>query len=303
MSDKTDEQNDLIECILETIREPFLVLDRHFYVIKASKNFCSSFAIKRRDAEGHLLFSIGDGEWDIDQLKRLLNQVNKENTTIEKFLVEHDFSTLGKKVFLLNARKVIAQKDGDQKILLAFEDITERKKKDDEILRLAMTDPLTGLSNRNSFMSGLERAIKVARRYGHGISLMIIDLDKFKQVNDCHGHPVGDELLINIAAILSNKIREVDQVARLGGDEFAVILGGVTRKETVNKIAQNFIDQIESPFFIENFELNIGASIGISHFPDDSENAIDLIKYADAALYCAKNEGRSTLRTYNKSMK
>ncbi len=302
MSEAIDDQHDLIGCILETVREPFLVLDRHFYVIKASKNFCRSFAINREDIEGHLLFTIGDGEWDIQKLKLLLEQVKKVNSTIEEFLVEHHFSTVGKKVFLLNARKVIAQKEDDQKILLAFEDITERKKKDDEILRLAMTDPLTGLSNRNSFMSGLERAIKVARRYGHGISLLIVDLDKFKAVNDCYGHPIGDQLLKHVAAILIHKIREVDQVARLGGDEFAVILGGVIMKETVNKIAKNFISHINKPFHIESCELKIGASIGIAHFPENSDDALDLIKCADNALYRAKNEGRNTFRIYKRDI-
>lgn len=302
MPDETDDQHDLIECILETVREPFLVLDHHCHVIKASKNFCRSFALKRGDVEGRLLFAVGDGEWDIQELKRLLEQVKKENTTIEEFLVEHHFSSVGQRVILLNARKVIAQKEGDQKILLAFEDITERKKKDDEILRLAMTDPLTGLSNRNSFMSGLERAIKVARRYGHGISLLIVDLDKFKAANDCHGHPIGDQLLIHVATILTHKIREVDQVARLGGDEFAVILGGVTENETVNKIAKNFINHIQKPFRIEGCELKIGASIGIAHFPENSDNALDLIKCADNALYRAKNEGRNTFRIYKSNM-
>lgn len=298
MSVKIDDEHDFIECILETVREPFLVLDRHCYVIKASKNFCRSFAIKREEVEGHLLFTIGNGEWDIQKLKQLLEQVKKDNTTIEEFLVEHHFLSLGHKVFLLNARKVVAQEDDDQKILLAFEDITERKKKDDELLRLAMTDPLTGLSNRNSFMSGLERALKVARRYEHGISLMIIDLDKFKAVNDRHGHPVGDQLLKKVASILISKTREVDQVARLGGDEFAVILGGVRQREAVNKLAQKFIDQIEKTFYIQGCELKIGASIGIALFPENSDNAIDLIKCADNALYCAKNEGRNTFRVY-----
>lgn len=302
MPDKLDDQHDLVECILETVREPFLVLDRHCHVIKASKNFCRSFGLKRGDVEGRLLFVVGDGEWDIPKLKLLLEQVKKENTTIDEFLVEHHFSTVGQKVFLLNARKVIAQKEGDQKILLAFEDITERKKKDDEIFRLATTDPLTGLSNRNSFMSGLERAIKVARRYGHGISLLIVDLDKFKAVNDCHGHPVGDQLLKHVAAILTHRIREVDQVARLGGDEFAVILGGVTQKEIVNKIAENFISHIKKPIHIEGCELKIGASIGIAHFPENSDKAFDLIKCADDALYCAKNEGRNTFRIYKSNM-
>lgn len=302
VSRKKDEHQDFIACILETIREPFLVLDRHFHVIKASKNFCRSFALSKSDIEGRLLFSIGKGEWDIAQLKQLLKQVKKENTTIEEFLVEHHFSSVGERVFLLNARKVVAQKKGNSKILLAFEDITKRKKKDDEILRLAMTDPLTGLSNRNSFMSGLDRAIKVARRYGHGISLMSIDLDKFKEINDTHGHPAGDQLLKHVAAILTHKIREVDQVARLGGDEFAVILGGVTEKEVVNKIAQNYIHKIKKPTYIQGTGLKIGASIGIAHFPEDADNALDLIKRADNALYCAKNEGRNTLRLYKNNL-
>jgi len=303
MANKTGDQYDLISCILETIREPFLVLDKDFCIIKASKNFCHSFALKKDSVEGQPLFTISNGEWNIRKLVTLLKQVKKDNTTIEEFLVEHHFSTLGERTFLLNARKVIAQKKGNSKILLAFEDITERKKKDDAILRLAMTDPLTGLSNRNSFMTDLDRAIKVARRYELGVSLMIIDLDKFKQVNDNHGHPAGDQLLKNVAAILTNKIREADQCARLGGDEFAVILGGVTNKRTANKIAQKLITQIGKDEHYQNFKIEIGASIGIAHFPEDANNALDLIKCADDALYCAKDEGRNTVRTYMEETK
>ncbi|MDV7338904.1 sensor domain-containing diguanylate cyclase [Terasakiella sp. A23] len=298
MPDDDNNQQDLIECILETIREPFLVLDRHYNVIKASKNFCHSFGLNKPDVENQLLFNVGEGEWDIAKLKRLLDEVMTKGTTIEAFLVEHRFSDIGDKVFLLNARTVIAQEESDLKILLAFEDITERKKKDDEILRLAMTDPLTGLSNRNSFTSGLERAIKFARRYGHGISLLIIDLDKFKAVNDHHGHPVGDQLLKQVAAILTSRIREVDQVARLGGDEFAVILGGVTKKEMVNEIAQNYINKIMEPFHIEKSEILIGASIGLAHFPENANNATNLIKCADVALYSAKKDGGNIFRVY-----
>ncbi|NVK20149.1 MAG: diguanylate cyclase [Methylocystaceae bacterium] len=298
MSDEGNNQQDLIECILETIREPFLVLDRHFHVIKASKNFCHSFGLSKADVENQLLFNVGEGEWDIAKLKRLLDEVLTKGTTIEAFLVEHHFSDIGDKVFLLNARTVIAQQESDLKILLAFEDITERKKKDDEILRLAMTDPLTGLSNRNSFITGLDRAIKLARRYDHGMSLLIIDLDRFKAVNDCYGHPIGDQLLQHVAGLLTRRVREVDQVARLGGDEFAIILSGVTENETVNQIAQKYINQLKKTFLIMGCEIQIGASIGISHFPENADNTVELIRCADKALYVAKNEGRNRFKVY-----
>jgi len=303
VTDTNDNQQDLIECILETIREPFLVLDHNFFVIKASKNFCYSFGLKKSDVEAQLLFNVGEGEWHIAKLKSLLERIMMRDTTIEEFVVENHFSELGDKVFLLNARKVIGQKENDLKILLAFEDITERKIKDDEILRLAMSDPLTGLSNRNSFIIGLDRAIKLARRYDHGMSLLIIDLDRFKAVNDCYGHPIGDQLLQHVAGVLTRRVREVDQVARLGGDEFAIILGGVTKKETVNQIAQKYINQLKKTFLIMGCEIQIGASIGISHFPEDADNTTDLVGCADKALYVAKNEGRNQFKVYSPEMR
>jgi len=295
-------QHDLIECILETIREPFLVLDRHCYIVKASRNFCNSFTLDKSEVEGQLLYAIGKGEWDIPNLKKLLKEVISKGKTIEAFLVESHFSELGDKVFLLNARKVVAQEENDVKVLLAFEDITERKKKDDEILRLAMSDPLTGLSNRNSFETGLDRAIKLARRYAHTMSLLIIDLDQFKIVNDHFGHPVGDLLLKHVSNLLTQRIREVDQVARLGGDEFAIILGGVTNKETVNQIAQRYIAQIKKPLHIMGHNIQIGASIGIAYFPEDANTPTGLIQCADTALYVAKNEGRNKYQAYNETL-
>ena len=129
-------------------------------------------------------------------------------------------------------------------------------------------------------------------------ALLLIDLDKFKPVNDNYGHPVGDALLQHVAKVLIQNSREVDTVARLGGDEFAVILVSTDNDLNIDIPAQRIIDQLSQPVIIEEHTIQIGASIGVSIFPNDSDDLEILQKQADQALYTAKEGGRSTYRVF-----
>ena len=163
---------------------------------------------------------------------------------------------------------------------------------------MALTDPLTGLANRNRFGSKLEEAIKMGRRFKLGIALLLLDLDHFKQINDTYGHPMGDALLQAVAAVLACEVREVDTVSRLGGDEFAVILEGVNEIEDAERLAQRYLEILRQPFDIMDHSFTIGTSLGIVHFPTDADSAVDMVRRADLALYQAKEEGRNTYRTF-----
>ncbi|OOZ40339.1 hypothetical protein BOW53_08175 [Solemya pervernicosa gill symbiont] len=215
------------------------------------------------------------------------------NTTVEQTAQRRNGETFAAEITLSSMRMGKALK-----VMAVMRDITERKRAEEEIKRMAMSDPLTGLANRNRFNSRLMESIALANRYKQDMVLMLIDLDRFKPVNDTYGHPVGDALLQQVAQIMLDCFREVDTVARLGGDEFAVILNGEEITEELQVPAQRLIEQISQPQVIEGHTINIGASIGISCYPSCSTDIEELQRQADEALYQAKNGGRNTFKLY-----
>jgi len=186
------------------------------------------------------------------------------------------------------------------KITGVVRDVSERKKWEEQIKQLAMTDPLTGLANRNHYDQSLQQAIQHAQRFKTRFALLLIDLDNFKPVNDNYGHLVGDILLQKVAEVLTASCREVDTVARLGGDEFAIILNGINDPEDVIIPAEKLIKELSHPFSIESNNIQISASVGISCYPNDGTDIITLMRMADEALYVSKQEGRHTYRYYSK---
>jgi diguanylate cyclase (GGDEF)-like protein len=171
-----------------------------------------------------------------------------------------------------------------------------------ELLRLANYDALTGLPNRTLFNDRLKQEIKKVRRNESVLALLIIDLDRFKEINDTLGHGKGDLLLIEAAQRLNGCVRETDTVARLGGDEFTVILPEIRDRAQVERIAQNIIRKLSQPFMLESSIAHISASIGITIFPDDAQDIENLLKHADQAMYVAKGEGRGRFGYFTESM-
>jgi diguanylate cyclase (GGDEF)-like protein/PAS domain S-box-containing protein len=184
-----------------------------------------------------------------------------------------------------------------------FADISNIKASEDQLEFLAHHDPLTRLPNRLMLLSRLDHAIEVARREGKMLALLMLDLDRFKNVNDSFGHLAGDELLQQVAKRLLSKLRAVDTVTRLGGDEFTILIEGINSQEDVSKIANSIINALETPWTISNnIEVRVGTSIGISLFPGHGESALELLQHADAALYQAKNAGRGCIRYFSESL-
>ncbi len=178
-------------------------------------------------------------------------------------------------------------------VLAVGRDLSDRMAFEATIWKQANFDALTNLPNRQMFHDRLEHEARLARRSGKRMALMLIDLDRFKEVNDSLGHDTGDILLIEAARRITMSVRESDTVARLGGDEFTVILPDLDDIESIDRIAQTIIDNLAEPFKLGPDEAFISASVGVTLYPDDTNELDVLFKNADQAMYAAKNAGRN----------
>lgn len=181
-------------------------------------------------------------------------------------------------------------------------DISERMLVQEKLQYMATHDFLTGLLNRVTLKERLSYAIRRAARSDTKVAVMLLDLDKFKIVNDTLGHPVGDELLVAVAERLSVCLRQEDIIARLGGDEFTVIMEGFQDVDAVNNTANKILAAIAKPFVVKESEVFVAASIGIAIFPDDDTDADTLLKNADIAMYRAKTSGGNSYHYFTPDM-
>jgi diguanylate cyclase (GGDEF)-like protein len=180
-------------------------------------------------------------------------------------------------------------------------EVAERQKNEEQILQMARHDTLTGLANRRSFVEAVKQAILHAQR-GPGFAVLYLDLDRFKDVNDTLGHPVGDRLLQAVSERLRECLRATDLVARFGGDEFAVLAADIDDPADVGILADKLLKVFARPFLIEGNEIRAGTSIGIDVYGPTSNTAELLLSHADVALYRAKTEERGTYRFFTDEM-
>ncbi|MEJ2590409.1 MAG: EAL domain-containing protein, partial [Candidatus Thiodiazotropha sp.] len=183
-----------------------------------------------------------------------------------------------------------------------LQDITERRKQEEHILRQAHFDSLTELPNRFLALDRLSQLVNDARRNKERVAVLFLDLDDFKKINDTLGHETGDKLLKEAASRLQSVVRSGDTVGRLGGDEFIILLGGLTQATDAQPVAEALLDKFTEAFAIDSRDLVLTASIGISLFPDDGENLSTLLRNADSAMYHSKEQGRNTYSYFTDEM-
>jgi diguanylate cyclase (GGDEF)-like protein/PAS domain S-box-containing protein len=181
-------------------------------------------------------------------------------------------------------------------------DISERKQAEEQISFLAFHDVLTRLPNRLLAKDHLQQAIFAAERENAKVALLFIDLDNFKTINDSLGHIIGDDLLQGVAARLRECLRDTDTLSRQGGDEFLIVLNNMRDTDSITLVAEKIIERIAEPFEIDQHELSISLSIGITVYPDDGKDFDTLLKQSDTAMYQAKDSGRNTYRFHTEQM-
>ncbi|MGR9116373.1 MAG: EAL domain-containing protein [Gammaproteobacteria bacterium] len=184
-----------------------------------------------------------------------------------------------------------------------FSDISRIKTSELKLEKLSHYDPLTQLPNRSLLMNRLEHALEQSKRHQFKGGVLFLDLDRFKNVNDSFGHPIGDELLIDISGRLLQRLRADDTLARLGGDEFIILLEKITNPQSISLVAKDLLACLKEPFILTNGrEVYISASIGITVFPDDGMTTAQLIQNADTATFKAKENGRNTYHFYTQEL-
>src|SRR5512140_1967706 len=175
----SSQSREYAESIINTIREPLIALNQDLRVVSVSRSFYEVFKVNPKETVGQLIYDLGNKQWDIPKLRELLETILPEKTTFDNYEVEHDFATIGRRIMLLNARQIERGMGKERIILLAIEDITERKHLEEKIRQMAYYDSLTGLPNRKLFSDRLDIALAHARRNQKKIGIAMLDLDKF----------------------------------------------------------------------------------------------------------------------------
>jgi diguanylate cyclase (GGDEF)-like protein len=225
-----------------------------------------------------------------------LRQMQAANPTIP-IIVLSGFSdqTLAVEAVQSGAQDYLVKGQGQPELLArSIRYAIERKRAEERLTYLAQYDQLTGLVNRTLFRDRLIHAMARSKRLQQPMGLMLLDLDRFKAVNDTLGHDAGDQLLKVVADRLHECVREVDTVARMGGDEFTIILEGLSNEEDLVVVARRITRSLSEPFNIQDRQTSIGVSIGITIYPTDDHEIDDLLRHADAAMYRAKQRGGNT---------
>jgi diguanylate cyclase (GGDEF)-like protein/PAS domain S-box-containing protein len=283
---------DLLDAFFEHIPDNVFFKDtdsRFLRISRAMANYCGlkdpARAIGRTDAD---IFSAEHADQALADEQQVLRT---GQPMIEK--EEKETWPDGHETWALTTKVPLKDREGEVIGTMGIaHNITQRKQAEQRIRHMALHDALTGLPNRTLLEDRLSHAIALAHRLHKHVAVLLLDLDRFKNVNDSFGHSVGDRLLELVSARLKACIRESDTVARLAGDEFVIAVQMAEQLEGIEMVARNVLDTLSAPFQIENHKLQINASIGICQFPEDGRNAEDLLQFADVAMYEAKQRGR-----------
>lgn len=281
--------------------EPMVITDTNTIILQVNQAFTESTGYSKEEAVGQKINLLKSGRHDADFYAAMWESIQRTGSWQGEIWDKRKNGELYPKWLIVTAVR------GDEGEITHYVgthiDITERKAIEEEIKQLAFYDTLTQLPNRRLLLERLKHSIDVERRDGKQLALLMLDLDRFKAVNDSLGHLAGDELLQQVAARITTRLRDVDMVARLGGDEFIVLLEDITHIEDAARVAKDIVTELTMPFQLsQSNHVQIGASIGISLYPQHGDNPETLMSNADAALYQAKDAGRGCFAYFSEDL-
>ncbi|MCJ7515200.1 MAG: PAS domain S-box protein [Dehalococcoidia bacterium] len=283
--------------ILEEIEEGYYEVDLEGNFTFANDAACHQFGYPRQELIG-MNYRAYVPKNDIKNMYRTWNKVYRTGQPVKSFPIA-GVKKDGTHVHLENSITPLRNKE--RKIIgfrSVSRDITERKQFEEKLAVMATHDALTGLPNRILLSDRLMVGSALARRNGHRLAILMLDLDRFKLVNDTMGHSVGDELLKAVGQRLSGIMRKSDTISRIGGDEFVLVLPQITQIDDVTKFAQRILGAFQETFVFGKDRLQVATSIGIAIYPDDGADIENLLKSADSAMYWVKEHGRGIYKYY-----
>ena len=291
-----DTETRLFGAVLGASPDPIYVLDLEGRFIYANQATADLFVLEHQAIIGKTNFELGfsfapDFQADLEKV------ISDQSTHRGMFL--YTFASAPSERFEYLLAPVLDEHRHTEAAVCIFRDVTDRALAEEKVWHNAHHDPLTGLPNRRLFLDRLKQEVKHAKRSSLPLTLLFMDLDGFKEVNDSLGHEAGDRLLCDVTKRLTACVREEDTVARLGGDEFTIILTGAKQRKDIEVVAQTIIDAIAMPFDNANRLIQISISIGGASYPQDASTSAALLKAADQAMYQAKKSGAKRLCLYN----
>lgn len=296
---KSEVQGRLISTVFQNSREGMLIVDQKFRLVTVNEAFCEISGESMESIESavprlrrYLL--------KLDDNKDIIHAIRNKGYWIGEITAYNKAG--GKFPVWLTINTVKDYADNIINYVVMITDISKIKRSQQELEHVATHDSLTNLPNRMLFQDRLDQAIIRAERQVKLGALFFLDLDRFKNVNDNLGHQIGDDLLTQVADRLSHISRSTDTLARIGGDEFTLIVEGLNSTDELNRVAEKILDSFVKPFKLGGYKLDISVSIGISTFPHDSNDPVEIIKQADTAMYSAKESGRNTYQFFTQEL-
>lgn len=283
----------------EQSSEALMIADKNGTILSVNTTFCRITGYSKDEAIGQTPKLLNSGMHDKDFYHNLWSSLIHNGKWQGEIWNKRKNGEIYPEWLSIN--KAVSPKYNEEFYISVFTDISSIKETDKKLYFYANHDPLTGLANRVQFEAQLKKSIEACKRRNDKIALLFIDLDKFKEVNDTYGHTIGDLMLKSVTKRLNESIRSDDFLSRLGGDEFVIIASNVDHYDGISFLASKLADAIREPIIIDNKVFFMTLSIGIAVYPEHGNNAEDLIKHADAAMYEVKENGRNGYLLYQNS--
>ncbi|MEO9273273.1 EAL domain-containing protein [Marinomonas sp. 5E14-1] len=281
--------------LFDSASEGLVVFDANWQIVHANES-AMSLALVKNDGDSFKQF------WNQDIGGKLKPQIIDEITIRGKWEGEIKTNKEGETCLSVSIIRINDVNDEVDFYGAVLRDITESKQRETKLHNLALYDSLTGLANRPNILTSIDLECESSCLTNRNFAILFIDVDGFKQVNDGYGHEVGDQLLTEVANRLTRQVNSSDLVARLGGDEFIILSKNFDNHSAIESLAKRILSSLRDPLSYAERSIQISASIGISLFPDDSDNSTGLIKRSDIAMYTAKQRGKNQFAFFNSNM-